>query len=251
MTRHHRVVLAVALALSAGYPVGQWFASPGDGALSDLSFFGLLAAVVISLVLLIVTSLAQRPAVFIVRPEESSFSTPPSFPVVATALLFTFAASGHVGSLVVSAKSHDNLLEKAALAVLWMAGAGLLLTGAWRGLGVHLRPEGLRWREPTGSVSVPWEAIAPGHPYRPAVRAGTLTLTYGRPELVRRRGLVLSRRLLRIDNVHAWFIADAIRHYVTHPDRRAAIGTEGEYRRLLHAMRDELAGPPVGPGTEA
>ncbi|WP_446210332.1 hypothetical protein [Micromonospora sp. IBSANI012] len=77
MTRHRRVVLAVALALSAGYPVGQWFGSAGDEALGDLSFFGLLAAVVISLVLLIVTSPAQRPAVFIVRPEESSFSMPP------------------------------------------------------------------------------------------------------------------------------------------------------------------------------
>ncbi|MEU8301391.1 hypothetical protein AB0C04_29400 [Micromonospora sp. NPDC048909] len=197
MARHRRVVLAVALALSAGYPVGQWFGSVGDEALGDLWFFGLLAVLVMSLVLLIVSSLAQRPAVFMVRPEESSFSTPPSSPVIATALLFTFAASGHVASLVVSVKSHDLPLEKTVLAVAWIAGSCLLLAGAWHGLGVHLRPEGLRWRELTGSVSVLSEAIAPGHPLRPAVRAGTLALTYGRLELVRRRGLVLSQRLLR------------------------------------------------------
>jgi hypothetical protein len=250
MTRH-RVVLTVALALSAGYPVGQWFGSPGDETLFDLSFFGLLAALMIPLVLLIGASLAQRPAVFIVRPEKPSFSTPPSFSVVAIALLFMFMASGHVGSLVVAVRSHDIPLEKAVFAILWTAGSCLVLPAAWHGLGVHLRPEGLRWRDLTGSVSVPWEAIAPGYPLRPAVRAGTLALTYDRPELVCRRGLVLSQQLLRIDNVHAWFIADAVRHYVNHPDRRAAIGTEGEYRRLLYAMRNELANPPVGPGTES
>jgi hypothetical protein len=245
MTRHRRVVLAVALAAAAGYPVRRWFAPPGDRALDDLLFVGLLAALVISLVLLIVTSLAERPAVFIVQPEEPSFNTPPSFPEVATALLLTLAASRQVGSLVVSIKSHDPLLDNAVLAVIWIAGSFLLVVGAWRGMGVHLRPEGLRWRQPTGSISVPWEALAPGYPLRPAIRAGTLALTYARPELVRRRGLVLSQRLLRIDTVHAWFIADAIRHYVTHPECRAAMGTEAEYRRLLHTMRNGMADPPA------
>jgi hypothetical protein len=67
--------------------------------------------------------------------------------------------------------------------------------------------------------------------------------------MVRRRGVVLARQLLSIDNVAAWFIADAIRHYATHPEHRAAIGTEAEYGRLLDAIRNELTDPPARPRT--
>ncbi|MGR6321349.1 hypothetical protein Q2K19_19005 [Micromonospora soli] len=248
MTLCRRLALAVALAASAGYPIGQWFVSPGDGALDDLSSFGFLAAVVMSLVLLAVAILAERPAVFIVRPTEPSFSAPPSSHALLIPLALTVGASGEAGSLVGSVKSHDIPLWDAVV-VVWIVGAGVLLARAWRGLGVHLRPEGLRWRELTGSVSVPWDALAPDHPLRSAARANTIALTYARPELVRRRGLVLGHQLLSIDNVAAWFIADAIRHYVTHPERRAAIGTEAEYGRLLYAIRNELTDPPARPGT--
>jgi hypothetical protein len=33
--------------------------------------------------------------------------------------------------------------------------------------------------------------------------------------------------------VHAWFIADVIRFYVDHPERRDGIGTTTEYERLV------------------
>ncbi|TYB34857.1 hypothetical protein FXF50_26245 [Micromonospora sp. AP08] len=247
MTLCRRLAVAVALAGSAGYLVGQWFASPGGGALDRLSSFGFLAAGVTTLLLLTVAVLAGRPAVFIVRPAEPSFTAPPSAQALFVALGFTYWASGQVGSLVGSAKSHDLTFWDAVVVVFWMVGAGVLLARAWRGLGVHLRPDGVRWRELTGSVSVPWDALAPGRPLRPAARTKILALTYARPELVRRRGIVLGHQLLSIDNIAGWFVADAIRHYVTHPEGRAAIGTEAEYDRLLHAIGNEPTDAPTRP----
>jgi hypothetical protein len=67
-------------------------------------------------------------------------------------------------------------------------------------------------------------------------------LAYARPELVRRRGVVPGRRL-GIDGVHAWFIADVIRHYVDHPQHRAAIGEQAEYQRLWQAVTYSSTGP--------
>lgn len=130
------------------------------------------------------------------------------------------------------------------LPFLLLVGVGLHIAAGWRGLSVQLRPEGVYQRDFAGSLTVPWEALAPGRPSRPGVRASTLALTYARPELVRRRGiLVLGGRRLRIDNVHPWFIADAIRQYVDHPQHRAAIGEPAEYQRLWQAVTYPSTGP--------
>ena len=107
--------------------------------------------------------------------------------------------------------------------------------GAWRIIGAELRPTGLRVRHLFGVLTVPWEALAPGYPVRPDPRFRRLALTYTRPELVHRRG-IFSRRLVPIDNVHGWFIADVIRYYVEHPEQRADIGRQTEYDRLLHTL---------------
>ncbi|MEU1836369.1 hypothetical protein [Micromonospora chersina] len=248
MTLCRRLGVAVALVGSAGYLIGQWFASPGDGALDGLSSIGLLAAEVIALGLLAVVALAGRPAVFIVRPAEPSFSAPPGSRALLMPLAMTVWASVEAGSLVGSARSHDLPLRDAVVVILWMVGAGVFLARAWRGLGVQIRPDGLRWRELAGSVSVPWDALAAGRPLRPAARTRTLALTYARPELVRRRGLVFGHQLLSIDTVAGWFVADAIRDYVTHPERRAAIGTQAEYDRLLRVVHNELTDPPARSG---
>lgn len=94
------------------------------------------------------------------------------------------------------------------------------------------------------SVEVPWEALAPSQPARPNLRSKSLTLSYARPDLVRLRGLVWS---LRTDTVHSWFIADAIRYYLDHPEHRAAIGTPAEYDRLQQTLRGESAHPGSAP----
>jgi hypothetical protein len=102
---------------------------------------------------------------------------------------------------------------------------------------VLFTPRALIVLDSFGSRTIPWEALGPGTPQRPHPLLA-LKLTIVRPELVASRGLVMRNSsgtplaLSRL-GVHPWFIADAIRFYVDHPDRRAAIGTSAEHERLL------------------
>ncbi|MCM0674098.1 hypothetical protein NCC78_05195 [Micromonospora phytophila] len=230
------------MAACVGYPLGQWFAGSG-GEILDMLFVGLLVGSVFLVMLLSYAWPDERPAVFVVLPGASSFSTPPSFIAVCGAVALALAASVQIGSVVPSIREHNLRPVDAVLPVLVAALAGMQMVLAWCGFLVHLRPEGLWWRTLAGSVRVPWEALTPGYPQRPALYAETLALTYARPDLVRRRGLVLRPRRLPIKTVHAWFISDAIRYYLAHPEHRAAIGSEAEYRRLLDALRDKPANP--------
>jgi hypothetical protein len=71
-------------------------------------------------------------------------------------------------------------------------------------------------------------------------KAGSLALTYARPELEQRRGFAF-RRFIRTDNVDAQFLVHAIRHYVAHPHHQSAIGTQAGYDTLLRALREPAA----------
>ncbi|MFE9207216.1 serine hydrolase [Micromonospora sp. NPDC007230] len=73
--------------------------------------------------------------------------------------------------------------------------------------------------------------------------AGPARPPYAQPELVRRRDILPLARRLRTDNVHPWFNADTNRHYVDHPQHRAAIGEPAEYQRLWQALTSPLTGP--------
>jgi hypothetical protein len=64
----------------------------------------------------------------------------------------------------------------------------------------------------------------------------TLRLDYLRPELVRRRGLVLNAKKVFTEHVDAQFLAGAIGFYTAHPEHRAGIGTEGGHQRLQQAL---------------
>ena len=77
---------------------------------------------------------------------------------------------------------------------------------------------------------VRWEELRPGQPTSPP-SAGSLTLFRDRPGRAGRVMLGLSQI-----QVHTAFLADAIRFYVDHPERRAAIGTQAEYDHLMHAL---------------
>jgi hypothetical protein len=44
-------------------------------------------------------------------------------------------------------------------------------------------------------------------------------------------------------DIHPWFLADAIRYYVAHPEHRAAIGRAAEHERLRKRLRDGGAPP--------
>ena len=83
---------------------------------------------------------------------------------------------------------------------------------------------------------VPWDALATGYHSPVRSTARLLTLTHARPELVRRRGLVLSRRRIGVDSVNAGFAGHAIAIYVANPSHRAAIGTQAEYDNLLRTF---------------
>jgi hypothetical protein len=101
---------------------------------------------------------------------------------------------------------------------------------------VQLRRDALLDRGPLGTLVVPWEALAAGYPRPVPPAAGYLTLTYAQPDLVRRRGLVIFRRLIQSGNVDASFLVHAIDYYVDHPRRRALIGTQAEYEDLVQTI---------------
>lgn len=232
--RHRRLILTVALALAVALAVGRRLSFLLDMILGGATILVVLLAFPLALLAL----LRPRPAALLVKPAAQAFATAPSASHVYMAVGYAFLASLILGT------GHLPAGLLIAIVFLYPVTVGLQVAAGWRGPSVELRPDGVCQRDFAGSLTVPWEAMAPGHPSRPAVRASTLTLTYARPELVRRRGIVPSRRRLRIDNVHAWLIADAIRHYVDHPQHRAAIGEPAEYHRLWQA----LTHPPIGPG---
>jgi hypothetical protein len=85
------------------------------------------------------------------------------------------------------------------------------------------------------------QALRPGFPSRPTLRSGALALTIDQPDLVRRRSLVMISRAVPIFwlDIHPWFLADAIRYYVAHPEHRAAIGTADEHDRLRRSLKGQ------------
>ncbi|MFU8853357.1 hypothetical protein ACNAW0_20560 [Micromonospora sp. SL1-18] len=237
--RYRRPILTVVLVLAVVLAVVRQL-SP------TLGLILAIAPILTGLLLMLLAPLAlqrPRPAAFLVKPEVRAFATEPGAVQIYMAVGLTFLASaqmlntgtGHVVSVGVFM----------VLQFLLLVAVGLQLAAGWRGSSIELRPDGVYQRDFVGSLMVPWEALAPGRPSRPAVKASTLALTYAQPELARRRGIFpLGRRRLRIDNIHPWFIADTIRHYVDHPQHRAAIGEPAEYQRLWHA----LTSAPTAPG---
>ncbi|PZG17050.1 hypothetical protein C1I95_16350 [Micromonospora craterilacus] len=232
--RYRRPILAVALVLAVVLAVSRRLSDLPGSILDTATFLAGILAMLLAL-------LRPRPAGLLVKPEVRAFATEPSTSQVYLAVGFMFWAS-----LLLGARGLVEAVEgpSMVLPILFLVGVGVNVAGAWRGVSVELRPDGVCQRDLTGSLMVPWEALAPGRPYQPAARASSLALTYAQPDLVRRRSILpLGRRRLRIDSVHPWFIADAIRHYVDHPQHRAAIGEPAEYQRLLDALRYAPTGP--------
>jgi hypothetical protein len=124
------------------------------------------------------------------------------------------------------------------LSVLAVALGGLVAPMVVIALGgrprVELTSRAMVLREPMGSRTIPWDALRPG---LPAWVGGwqTLTLTVDRPELVVRSGLTWRSAQVPMAylRVSPSFLADAIRYYVDHPDRRDAVGLRAEHERLL------------------
>lgn len=248
--RHRRLILVTALALCAALSL----LTPWDRELpwhllaATLATFLLSPLAILLAVLTLLASRQPRPATLLVDSSRHAFAAPAGPAQVYLTLMLIFIGTEQAN--ILPRTDHHRWLQTLVvpLDVLFLTALGLHIAAAWRGLGLQLRPQGLRYRGPAGSLTVPWEALAPGYPLRAALTGPTLALTYVRPDLVQRRGLVPSGKL-RIDTVHAWFIADAIRHYVAHAEHRAAIGTQAEYRRLLQALTEPPATAAPGPTT--
>ncbi|MCU7725760.1 hypothetical protein ODJ79_18680 [Actinoplanes sp. KI2] len=236
--RNRRVILAVGLALAVGYVTANlWLPD-----LAQRAFPTLITLVLCLLVLATVAAMIPRPWVFQVRPQVPAFSAPASPVTVLATLALLVLAAGNTGVVLRDLGTTDTVID-------WLRALfSILVTvppyvGIWRGLGIELRPDGLRDREWAGTMIMPWEALPvvpiPGHPNEHA----TLRVRCARPELVRRRGLVTSRRQLFTNSIDQELAALAIRYYTTHPEHRSAIGTRSEYDRLL----SEISEPPSAP----
>ncbi|MEU8262809.1 hypothetical protein AB0C02_19545 [Micromonospora sp. NPDC048999] len=229
--RHRRIVLTVGVVLAImDAAAASLMPSGGRRLVSVLAVAGAL------LILGLASWLQPRPARFMAQPDAPAFASPVRAGPICLAIFVLLLAAESVGDLLRSVRLGTSLGSLPA-AVLMVVVAALSVVATWRGLGVQLRPEGVRVREVWGTLTVPWDASPMGQAYRPADQPRILRLACARPELVRRRGRV-AKETLPADNIDAQFLADAIRHYVLHPEHRVAIGTEAEHRRLQAALTD-------------
>jgi hypothetical protein len=250
ITRHRRPVL-VATVVTAATVLALIALSPPEGiARHALPVVPVLLVFPCGFLALIATA-QPRPATFVVDSRTPAFRTPPQAAPVcraaATIFMVCFFAAQMLGSWSIlnqgPTPTYLRLLG-IAIAVLTCAAVAvcaMTVVAAWRGDdGVQLRPGGLIDHSSLGTLTVPWEALAPGYPLPVRPKAGSLALTYTAPELVQRRGLA-SRRFIRTDNIDALFLVHAIRHYLAHPQRRSALGTQTEYDHLLRALTESTA----------
>jgi hypothetical protein len=236
--RYRRVILAVGLAVAVVYVMANFWLST----LAERAFPTLIVLVLCILALAIAMSMFPRPRVFEVRPQVPAFSAPPHPASALYALVMLILAMGMTG-LLVRDLGTTGTPANWLFALLAVFAAVPPYVGARRGVGIELRPDGLRDREWAGTLIVPWDALPVVPLPQPADEQATLRVQYARPELVRRHGLVTSRRWLVTDNIDQDLAAQTIRYYTTHPEHRPAIGTQAEYDRLL----SEISEPPPSP----
>jgi hypothetical protein len=177
--------------------------------------------------------------VFRTRPVAAAIWWPAIIAIVFSANFGSFASTtGEPGSDPEWQLAVVEVAGTAFLGLLTTATMSIWLYSLWSGRpAVELTPVGVRVLAPLGSLAVPWEGLAPGYPLQPKRRADTLTLTVAQENLARRRGIAMLA--LGWLDIHPWFLADAIRYYVAHPEHRAAIGTAEEHDRLRHLLSGE------------
>ncbi|MET7423898.1 hypothetical protein [Dactylosporangium sp. NPDC005555] len=107
---------------------------------------------------------------------------------------------------------------------------GLAAVPLLRGPRIVVSPEGLTIRA-GGRRRVRWDDLVrvPQRPLPLTVRSPKLALSIRRPGRHEPGWLLVPLEMLAVEPV---FLGSVVEHYVEHPDRRAAIGTEAEYARL-------------------
>jgi hypothetical protein len=164
----------------------------------------------------------RRPARFTVA--NGTFTAPPS-PVYAGSQAIVFMCLSAAIVPVRSEIAWSAVLFSVVL--FWPIVVALLVIQHPR---LELDPGGLTIRE-MRSRRIAWDQLAPGGPLPPAKRRqGELTLRFTGPSYY---GLPPGDRIpISWMDVDPAFLANAIRHYVEHPEHRAAIGTAEELSRL-------------------
>jgi hypothetical protein len=248
IVRYRRLVVGTAVVCAAACVGLQLLAAPRSS--GRLVLVLLPGAVAVACLVLSITALRDaRPAAFVVDPRTPAFRPVPRRTDVYAAVSVIFLAGGQVAGWTIVAGSAPVAGPRVArivtgveftvgtvLVASMVAVTGVLAAALWRGVGVQLRPEGLVDRGPVGRLTVPWEALTPGYPFVSSPSARSLVLSYARPELIRQRGLVLSRQQINAGATDPRFLGRALVHYVAHPQYRAAIGTQVEHDRLLAAL---------------
>lgn len=233
--RYRRPVLAGALVVAAALVAVRLAVGGADEGAGDVVESVMLLAILTPIVVRSLTRSLQRPAGLVVERAGPGFVVPLGVGELYLTLCYVFFAARLLGEVPAEPGDGGWQVVEVGLAAVLTPLVALDVVRAWRGVQVRLRPDGLHWPATLGSLTVPWDALAPGRPL-PAEASGSLVaLTYARPELVRRHGLVSTRRLVDTGAVEPQVLAEAIRCYVDNPEHRAAIGTEAERRRLLAA----------------
>ncbi|MFI5497011.1 hypothetical protein [Actinoplanes sp. NPDC051859] len=172
---------------------------------------------------LVLLAMRYRPAALVPARDEPALIDPPAPHLVMQGVMFTLMCSvlviGKVGAVLDREIGWPVDAVGSALVLVGVAGQWYLALG---GLGLRVRPDGVVNRQLFGSLFIPWEAFAAGFPVTPAKHR--LNVYYDRPELVRKRGVLVSRDTLPA-TVEPIRLAELIQDYVRHPERRSAIGS--------------------------
>jgi hypothetical protein len=237
--RYRRVVLTVGVTAAAVYLVAHMRSSTFRD--QEPAIF---AVAVAFFMLALAASAVPRPRTLLVRPQVPAFITWPRAGDV-YASLGQLALSTALASIYLrdSAEGHPSVDLRLAMILPVITLIGVAAT--WRSTGIELRPDGLRDVGVLGVLVVPWDALPVVALPRPADRPTALSVRYAHPALVRRRGLVGSKRL-NVSNIDPVLAAKIIQYYTTRPEHRAAIGTPAEYERLLTEIHDSPPHRPDG-----
>ncbi len=169
--RHRHGVLIFGVLVAGGNAAAVGFAP----SVANLLFFPLIF-LALAFVVLAILSLRTRPTAFVVQPQIPAFGTPVPAWKVYVALCFLPPFSANVGALMRSARQGIPWTFDATLAAPSLLLVALLITEAWRGSGVQLRPHGVQQRNFLGSLTVPWDALPAAKippDCRPALGAST------------------------------------------------------------------------------
>ncbi|SCE76793.1 hypothetical protein GA0070564_101817 [Micromonospora mirobrigensis] len=121
-----------------------------------------------------------------------------------------------------------------------LVAVGTVLLGWRRAPGVELTPDGVTHRHLEREVFVPWAALDPVGRVGSGRGFGAISLPVQRPELLRGSGWGRNREQVATTELDLapTRLAAVLRHYVTHPEDRAAIGTREELARLRQLLGD-------------